>query len=283
MIKLLSFLKLIVLALAHIIIFPIYLFLSKYDSYIFVLTTGRSGSNNLSNLFKNSNYVNANHEAYPIINNNYNFKNQYLKFWNGFTFYFVKVPKILLSHKKGNKIYLETNHLFLKSFSDAAVKVFKNKIKLIYLVRQSHLVAKSIYEIGRIPGTVRGDKWYLNPYKKENRLNFQEIFNRVNDTNKEEFKDFYKCCWYWYEIEARAIEFKEKHKLPFLELKTSELNDPKTLLVKINEKLNLNIPQSEITLNLKKVGKNLKADEKVEKISVELALQKTNLFEKAIL
>jgi len=174
--KLIVVLKAIVLGLFHVLILPYLLIKPKYENYIFVVTTGRSVSGTLANIFKKIKSVHAEHEPYPIMHNNLDLPKKLFKIWNWYLFYFVKYPSILLSRKEGEKTYLETNHLFLKSFLKYATRVFKNKIRIIHLIREPHLVAKSIYEINKIPGKKLGNRWYLNPADVDNQINFSKVY-----------------------------------------------------------------------------------------------------------
>lgn len=273
--KMLSFFKSITLASAYTIISPLLLFLPKYKAYIYVLTTGRSGSGTLSNILKNSPQVNSYHEPYPILNNNFSLNKGLQKIWVFFQFLFIKYPKILWSRLNGKTIYLETNHLFLKSFSSLAIKAFNTKIKVIHLIRPAHLVAKSMYDIGKIPGDLYGNKWYLNPGDQSNCINFKKVFYLISDQEVEEYKDLYKCIWYWYEMEERIKRFKKKYSGNVLMLDTNQLNDVKQLTKKINNAFKLDITASVDNVN---IDKNKKKDEKKNNINLEIVKQKEKLF-----
>ncbi|MBL87341.1 MAG: hypothetical protein CMO82_11860 [Winogradskyella sp.] len=273
--KFFSFLKAITLALVYFISFPLLLFLPKHTAYVFVLTTGRSGSGTLSNIFKNSPQVNSFHEPYPILNNNFSLNERLQKSWIFFQYMFIKFPKILWTRLNGKTIYLETNHLFLKSFCYLALKTFKSRIKIIHLVRPAHSVAKSMYDIGKIPGDSFGNRWYLDPYDKSNYINFENIFQQINDQEAKKYKDLYKCIWYWFETEERIKLFKNKYQGDVLMLKTNQLNDINLLVNNINSVFNLNVT---VEVENKKIDKNLKKDEKSNNIDIEVVIHKKELF-----
>ncbi|WP_346863275.1 hypothetical protein [uncultured Draconibacterium sp.] len=273
--------KILFLSILHIIISPILFFWPKYESYIFVITTGRSGSGTLSKIFKNIELVNSFHEPYPIMNNSLALNQKFLQLWNWYVFYLVKLPTIILSKKKNTTIYLETNHLFLKSFSSHAKFAFKNKLRIIHLIRESHLVAKSMYEINKIPGTFYGNKWYLNPLDKDNNFNFSKIYSKITDEKKDVFKDYYLCLWYWHEMEIRAEKFKENNKsILILQYNTSDLNNSMLLIESLKNELNVCLPQ--LTKSLKDEDKNLKKDEKIRTIELKRAMSRASAFKAAL-
>lgn len=277
LIKIISLIKSLILAVIFFLFSPFLIFLPKYEAYIFVLTTGRSGSGTLASLMKNSSLVNANHEPYPILNNSFHLTQNVLSLWIGFQYYFVKYPIILLSRGRGEKYYLETNHLYLKYFSGKAKRVFGKKIKVIHLKRPAHLVAKSIYEIGKTPGSKYGNKWYLNPYSKNNLLDFDKCFYNLEDEEKESFLNLYQCIWYWFEMESRIDVYKQQqHGFKIMTIETSQLNNSDELRTNINNQLGIHINTVQ---NSTKIDNNLKLDEKIFSIDIEIVKEKVMLFQ----
>lgn len=274
--KILSFIKSCTLCVIFFLLYPILLVLPKYQAYIFVLTTGRSGSGTLANILKNACEVNAFHEPYPILNNSFGFAEKKQKLWVMFQFYFLKLPLIYLSRLSGIPYYLETNHLFLKSFSGHAIHVFGKKMKVIHLKRPVEQVAKSMFEINKIPGNVDGNVWYLDPKLDGNLIDFGSVFEGLKDPEKIKFADLYKCIWYWFEMEARIKAFKDKSNSPILELQTTDLDDGNALVSRMNECFKLRIkPLGNRSLQ---VDRNLKKDEKKNPIELELVEEKSRLF-----
>jgi len=273
--------KTIALGVFHVLIMPYILIKPKYENYIFVVTTGRSGSGALANIFKKTKFVHAEHEPYPIMHNNLDLPKKLYKIWNWYLFYFVKYPRILLSRQKGEKTYLETNHLFLKSFSKYATSVFKKKVRIIHLIREPYLVAKSIYEINKIPGEKLGNRWYLNPADVDNQIDFSKGFLSINDKEKNDYKEFYICLWYWYEMEKRFKKFQQTYgNIPIVEITTNELDNTNDLVSKLNTSFTMNI--EEIKVKLSENLKNLKKEEKINSIALNEAITKNNLFFKTI-
>jgi hypothetical protein len=182
---------------------------------IFVLASGRSGTKYLAELFEHNikNCV-AKHEP------------RFGMF--GKTIYWYqegnieKIRKRFLLKKKivdryNAAVYIETNHAFLKSFSDVAMEAFPD-MKLVHLVRNPLEVAKSQYNrpiwVGELePGfspepfyTYRGGdggkycKWALTGKEK--------IFQDIDI----ELTRYQKLLTQWIEIENRAMDFLEKYK-----------------------------------------------------------------------
>lgn len=272
------------LGILNLIIFPVYYFFSGYEHYVFVLTTGRSGSAALSNLLENINSINSYHEPYPIMNNRYRLPKIILKFWYPFLFYFVKYPTILKSHKDGKSVYVETNHLFLKTFSQYAIRFLGKKIKLIHLVREPYKVAKSMYDIHTIPGDYHSSIWYLDPYSRDNLLSYRKIKKRLNKDYLSQYEDFFKCLWYWYEMEKRAeVLIKRNRNIDLVKINTSELNNSDLLVKKITNKLNINVNYSNNTIQLQDNQKNKKTTEKKRSFGTEKAKKLNNLFKEALM
>lgn len=193
----------------------------QIKAYIFVATTGRSGSSSLNKIFDNLEGVASFHEPYPIMVNPIKFnckKNSYFK-----KLFNAKKRIYIKRECKNKKIYFESNHMFIKNFSDLAVNEFKSKVKVIYLIREPILVAKSFLAINSIPGkTETGIAFLLSPEHKDNIINLNGITLPENEI---EF-DFCLCLWYWFEVQARAIAFHKKNpEIQFVVTRTEDLND----------------------------------------------------------
>ena len=192
---------------------------SRTESYVFVATTGRSGSNTLANLFTAVPDSICLHEPHPVLYNpddprriseSY-FRSQFLL-------------KRVYFRRTGRKFryYIETNHQFIKHFSEFSVLEFNNKLKVIHLVRDPVSTAISFYRIGSIPGkTVIGKRYLLDPKSEDNLVNADILFKN-DDFNH----DFFRCLWYWYETEFRIQKFIKDHPhIPIFKIRTIELND----------------------------------------------------------
>ena len=173
----------------------------------------------MAKLFSHVEGVASFHEPFPIMNNVYgNAVDKEKELDEEF-----RLKKLIIKRAaSGHSHYIETNHQFIKSFSDRAIKEFGKKIKIIHLVREAPLVAKSFYQIGSIPGkTSKGKSWLLDPSANENIISLPEL----SSLDGEYSHDFYKCLWYWYEVEARINHLKLKHKDIFMyKIHTEELS-----------------------------------------------------------
>lgn len=195
--------------------------------YIFVATTGRSGTASLERILAGIKGCTTHHEVYPIMHDDvmtaYNYNNprparntyNYIKSIN------IKRTSI------GYQYYAETNHMFIKSFIDFAAKDLNDKMAVIHLIRDPVSVAQSITNLGHEPGTDMGNKWYIDYRAPKNLIKIADDLE-----HNTEFKNpFYKSLWYWYEIEAR-VEFWQARlkRVRFFDLLTNDLNDQYKLM-----------------------------------------------------
>ena len=130
----------------------------------------------------------------------------------------------ILRAAAGYQYYLEGNHLFIKTFVAHAAREFGDRLAVIHLVRPALEVATSIYRLQRQPGTESGNRWWLDYRAPLNRI-------RIADALEGEYSHpFYKGLWYWFEIETRVQEWRQR--LPavrFLRFETGWLNQPQRL------------------------------------------------------
>lgn len=231
--------------------------------YVFVATTGRSGTHSLAKIFQAVNNAVCLHEPYPIMYNDYpqgaDKKDYYNKLFN-------KIKKVYIKRDaKDHSYYVETNHQFIKNFIFPAINYFGNKIRIVHLVRDPVSVAASLYEIDAIPHkTVRGKFYLLDPNDKDNKIKIGDLLNRCD-----EFKhDLYKCLWYWYEVETRIKMMKNKYShIPFYRIKTDEINN-KDVVLQMFKKLDIPVVSSKLD-SLIGIRTNVRADEKNRNIDIE--------------
>ncbi len=171
---------------------------------VFVITNGRSGTNWLNYILQqNLKGWSVYHENPPTLNfSDYDGKN-----WN-------KKKELIEKTLNDNKGYIETNHMFIKTFWKDVVKDFRDKLKVIVLFREPELIARSLFCLNTIPGESHNARiWYFDPKNEDN------LF-------KIELRDDYdKCLWHPYEVMFRALKFNKDH--PSIPIKTvllSELN-----------------------------------------------------------
>jgi hypothetical protein len=193
----------------------------KLKKIFFLATTGRSGTATLVDILNHLPNCKAEHEPYPAMfndvlrakssgNENY-VKNEY---W--------QVKSInLYRAAAGYEYYLESNHMFIKTYIEYAVQDFKEKIVIIHLVRDPIKVANSIYSLQDYPGTIEGNRWWLDYTAPGNFIKIADILD-----NDSEFEHpFYKGLWYWYEMERRIAYWKEKlPNVQFIKFLTEDFN-----------------------------------------------------------
>jgi hypothetical protein len=185
---------------------------------IFCLTSGRTGTKYLSYLFKNNiEDCVGKHEPSPTM-----FGKPVYWYTTGenekLRNLFQKKLKNINSYK--TNIYIETNHAFLKSFSNIAIE-FMPDMKVIHAIRNPLKVAKSNFnryeQLRRIkyPLNYRGDDG--NKYIKWTLTGNEEIYRICNFDNKtiyqinEPKKIYQYFILEWIETENRAINFLNKY------------------------------------------------------------------------
>ncbi len=194
----------------------------RLKSIIFVATTGRSGTGTMVDIFNNTSDCKAEHEPYPAM------YDEVLKAKSSGREDFVskmywQVKSINLWRAAvGISHYLESNHLFIKTYIEYAVKDFADRVVVIHLLRDPIKVANSIYALQHLPGTEEGNKWWLDYTATDNLIQISDLLD-----NDPEFRHpFYKGLWYWYEIEERVKYWKRKlPQVKFIDFKTEDFND----------------------------------------------------------
>ena len=116
---------------------------------IFCINSGRSGSNYLSELLGTAEEVIHYHEPNPKMKGKYLTMINQSDYTKSFAKRKLKVSGIkdILLQLPDEKIYCETNHLFIKTFFDVVVEDFP-KIEVIILRRYLPKVLKSFIELG---------------------------------------------------------------------------------------------------------------------------------------
>jgi hypothetical protein len=208
------------------------------ESFIFVATTGRSGTLTLVDIFRQLDGCVALHEPYPAMhdnvleaaaNGNYKFVEQ---------FYKVRKSVNVRRSAVGASHYIEANHLFIKTFIQYAAEDFGSKLKVIHLVRNPTQVANSIYSLQDEPGTIEGNRWWLDYRAPTNLISIVDSL----DDDSEFSHPYYKALWYWFETEARIAKWKAKlTHVPFVFFKTEDFSN-ELLLTKLLEDLDIEAP-----------------------------------------
>lgn len=202
------------------------------EAYIFMATTGRSGSKSLARVFEAADRAVCYHEPYPIMFNHFPDLDEPPKGAERREYF----RKLFYSKKRinikrnaiGYRYYVETNHQFIKNFADFAIDYFKDKIRIIHVLRDPVKVASSFFSIESIPDTTpRGKVYAIDPRDEENVVPMVDTLYSNPD-----FSDpFYKNLWYWYELHSRVKKYKEKY--PFVRwhtMNTDDMNDKDKLI-----------------------------------------------------
>jgi len=235
------------------------------EAYIFVANTGRSGSRSLTEIFNAVDDCVCLHEPYPKMISEFPAgANKEIYFDKVFR----KLKRVYIKRAvAGFKYYVETNHLFIKNFVDPALRYFGNKVKIVHLVRDPVSVAASLYNLNDIPGkTLIAKYYYLDPRDQGNLIKIHDILFQDN-----EFKyDFYKCLWYWYEIETRIKKAKKKYpSTTFFKIKTEDLNNF-DILSEMFKALKMPVSLSRLE-DLIDTHINVRSNEKTRKVDMEKA------------
>jgi len=205
-------------------IFPrMYRWLCKREEnrkLIFCINSGRSGSHYLVTLLNTAKEIRAFHEPEPAMNGQYlQLINQY-EYKDTYGRRKIKCNAIrkTLREMEENKIYCETNHMFIKTFFDVVIDAFKN-VGIIILRRELVHVLKSFIELNYFTNKNEAWKdWMSSPNAKT---------HAIDCIDKDENLDQYDLCIaYLIDIEARIQRFLGKYPhLPIYEVRLEQLND----------------------------------------------------------
>jgi len=204
---------------------------------IFVLSSGRSGTKYLSDLFKyNVKSCVSKHEPLPNMFGRPIYWRQQNK-TDLIRNKFKKKKKKIVRYKK--EVYIETNNAFLKSFSDVAIESFP-EMKLIHLIRNPLEVARSelnkdiwihttkikiLYPFPKYYKADNGERYYIWTLTGR-----EKIFE---DVNIDSLTPYQKYVLQWIEIENRAMDFLDrykKHNDCYTLASTADLNNREVLM-----------------------------------------------------
>lgn len=196
------------------------------QGFIFLATTGRSGTLSFDEILKSLPGCVSLHEPGPIMNgevlrrHNQGDDELMWQVWNGW-----KLPAIYKAAARA-RWYVESNHLFIKSFCHAAVEEFEGRLQVLHVVRHPHAVAASFLKRGSIPGTHWGDHWLGDYRAPRNLIQVTDVL----DGDPHFAHPFFKVLWYWYEVEARTAQFRlDFSHVKVVDFATEEFNDANRL------------------------------------------------------
>lgn len=198
------------------------------ESFTFVASTGRSGTNSLERIFDAVPECAARHEPHPVMHG------EVLQAYNELdeqpmrrVFFQRKLPHIYWA-TRGQRWYVETNHFFIKCFADLAAEVFGSKLRVIHLVRDPNAVAASRYH--RRLAVRRELASSARPKRPRYRFRHDWARNLIRPWDDSECAErfsheFFELLWHWYEVEARMRRFSQTHPdVPVHLIRTEDLN-----------------------------------------------------------
>ncbi len=195
----------------------------ELERVLFVASTGRSGTATLAAILERVDRCAAFHEPWPIMNGRImELRNAGRPAPARRVYRFVKSVNIL-RQARGARYYAETNHMFLKTFVDHAAAEFGDRMRVIHLVRDPVQVAGSMYALDRAPGSIQWNSFWLDHRAPMNLIQVADALDRRGFRHP-----FFKCLWYWYEMEARTADWKQrlKERVTFAPLRTRDLKNP---------------------------------------------------------
>lgn len=173
---------------------------------IFCINSGRCGSNYLAELLGTAEEVISHHEAEPTITGKYTKNINENNYDKSFSERWIKVEELkkYLNNLSPGQIYVDTSHVFIKTFFDVVVEEFKDNIEVIILRRNLVSVLKSFIELGYFSKkNLVWPNWMSSPNAKT---------GAIKCIGKDEELDLYDLCIaYLIDIEARALRFQKDY------------------------------------------------------------------------
>ncbi len=199
---------------------------ASVESFVFVATTGRSGSKTISAVLSRIEGCTAFHEPWPRLHGAIMVaKNRGDAGLMKKAFRLRKLPRILW-YARRSRWYVETSHMFIKAYADEVVAAFEKRARVIHLVRAPDAVASSLLLKSTVPGTEYGSGWTLDPAATCNILNMQTLLGEAGPYGH----PYFRCLWYWYETEARVATFRRKFpEIPVFDIRTEDLDSPERM------------------------------------------------------
>jgi hypothetical protein len=185
--------------------------------YLFCISTGRSGSDYLTELLRQAANAVSLHEGLPIMNGV-----PMQRFNEGDEAALralmpLKLAEIRKKSRNGCKIYCETNHSFIKGWGYLLPEAIRQEeIGVIVLCRPAKQGVHSHLRVRNVPGTTRWSRtWVLTPGAARDQL-----------PPPERDDHFALCRWYVDEVERRAQAYKIQFpNITYLECDLGQLND----------------------------------------------------------
>jgi len=210
--------------------------------YIFCISTGRSGTGYLANILSTLSDTKAYHEQKPRMNKE--IMREFLK-GNNAPLQSEMSKKVDLIMQASDGIYVDTSHIFIKSFGWEIPKYIpQNEIGIVILKRNKSKVVESFHRIQSSPFNDKGRDWIIYPNGNNltspaiNAFNYKVLrfllkgYWRVTGAKGHKkypsyFRDkSYKLLsWYYDEIYALGNKFQKMYpQISYVEVNLEELN-----------------------------------------------------------
>ncbi|MCF7859623.1 MAG: hypothetical protein K9N07_09955 [Candidatus Cloacimonetes bacterium] len=231
----------------------------KKKRLIFCINSGRCGSNYLAELLGSADKVISFHEKKPRMIGRYLRMIENEEYKNSYKKRMIKVKSILWSQllKKKEKIYCETNHMFIKTFFDVVSDYFKD-IDVIILRRNLSSVLKSFLELGYFDNSFsKSTKWSKWMCRSDSKT---KAIEPLYDYDKMDQYD--KIISYLIDIEARTQRYiKEYPNVKITQVRIEELNNYDNV-INLFDSLNLKVSNKTKNIYQKKINSRMKGKEK---------------------
>ena len=195
--------------------------LKKGIKYIFCINSGRAGSEYLAALLGSAPKAYSYHEPEPQMIDKYlnmvaerglepTFKARRIK---------SKAILGIVSRFPNQSFYIETNHMFIKTFYDVVLNELEN-ISVIYLKRDFMETLHSFVQLCYFSDkNETWPKWMISPNSSTAKIKC------IGEDKDLDYIDL--CIAYLIDIEARAISFRDRFsQIPFYEVDINDLNIP---------------------------------------------------------
>lgn len=194
--------------------------LKKGIRYVFCINSGRAGSEYLATLLGTAPTAYSYHEPEPQMIGSYLHSIARNGLKKTFTDRRIKSKAIIkiASQLPDQSVYIETNHMFIKTFYDVILHDLKN-IQVIHLQRDLLQTLKSFVQLCYFSDQNSAwPDWMISPNAKTAKI------KAIDDDNNLDYIDL--SIAYLIDIEARANEFHKNYPhIPFHKTNINDLND----------------------------------------------------------
>ena len=194
---------------------------SSEFNYVFCINAGRSGSNYLAELLDSASNATAYHEPEPkMIKQHLTSvtKSQYSASYKKRKVKIRGIQGLCHNLPKGHS-YIETNHMFIKTFYDVVMNELPN-VRVIRLQRELSLVLKSFVELNYFTQNNKfWPYWMISPAAVTGAVECPMPYEKMDQIDR--------TIAYLIDIQGRAERFKNEYpEALILDIKLEALNEP---------------------------------------------------------